>query len=339
MTVGEMQNAFIKDASVLGDYQLMTKTELANGYCDADESAQKAKADGDMTSFGHFEMLRSAYHSALMLRYWYKIFEWQRNSNTLNLELSDFVDWLADSLYVVFYYRTWRYEFEAVVKEGQFIEYKLDKDGNKIPNSYYYVNDPNAPDKIINRCCGSMRGRVFQYHNKDKRKVNTQTYSLDNMIEEDGDYAAMSAGVYSNDEAAKSQDDAYSLVRALLQRGESLEALIVESIAYHDSFKDEKVVKTATDVDEETGEEYQYNYSTTVAKFDSRRLVKHLNSIGEDFIYEFCETYNLNETAGSKLLEKLKSLTNVKLYKAIEKTLKEIQQSPELLSYLTSVKQ
>ena len=273
-----------------------------------------------------------------MLRYGYKIFEWQKTSNTLNLELNDFVDWLADSLWVAFYYRVWRYEFEAVVKEGQFIEYKLDENGNKIPNAYYILNDINAPDKIINRCCGSMRGRVFQYHNKDKRKANTQTYSLDNMIEEDGDYAVMAAGVYSNDDAPKSQDDAYSLVQALLDRGESLEALIVESIAYHDSFKDEKVMKSVTDFDEETGEESEYNYTTTVSRFDSRRLVKHLSNIGEEFIYEFCETYDVNEGVGKNLFQRLKSLSNNKLYKAVEKTLEEIRQSPELLSYLINNK-
>ena len=334
MTVREMQTAFMNDASALGDYQLMSKTELANGYCDEDEAAQQAKADGDKIALQQHEVLRSAYFSALMLRYWYKIFEWQRNSSTLNLELSDFVDWLHDSLYVAFYYRTWRYEFEATVKEGRFIEYKLDKDGNKIPNSYYYVNDENAPDKIINRCCGSMRGRVFQYHNKDKRKANTQTYSLDNMLEEDGDYAALLAGNYTTDDSLKSQESAYTLVQTLLNRGESLEALIIESIAYYDSTKEKKVMKTATDVDEETGEEFEYKYADVTSKFDSRKLVKHLSTIGEDFIYNFCETYDVNKTVGSKLLDKLKSLNNVKLYKAIEKTLEEIRQSPELLKCL-----
>jgi len=334
MTVFEMQRAFIEDASRLGDYQLMTKTQLANGYCDADEAAQQAKAAGDMKTFNEQEALRSAYHSALMLRYWYKIFEWQKNSSTLNLELVDFVDWLHDSLYVAFYYRTWRYEFEAVVKEGQFIEYKLDKDGNKIPNKYYYIVDPNAPDKIINRCCGSMRGRVFQYHNKDKRKANTQTYSLDNMIEEEGDYAAMSVGSYTNEELAKSQDNAYSLVHTLLMRGESLEALIVESIAYYDGFKDKKVTKVSTYFNEETGASEEYEYTTNVSKFDPRTLVKHLNTIGEEFIYNFCETYNINNTVGTKLLSRLKSLNNNKLYKAIEKTLQEIRQSPDLLRLL-----
>lgn len=335
MTVFEMQRVFIEDASHLGDYQLMTKTQLANGYCDADEAAQQAKAAGDMKTFNEKEALRSSYHSALMLRYWYKIFEWHRNSATLNLELSDFVDWLHDSLWVAFYYRTWRYEFEAVVKEGQFIEYKLDKDGNKIRNKYYYVVDTNAPDKIINRCCGSMRGRVFQYHNKDKRKANTQTYSLDTMIEDKGDYAAMFAGSYTNDELAKSQDDAYSLVHTLLMRGESLEALIIESIAYYDAFKEKKVTKVSTDFNEETRASEKYKYTTTVSKFDSRTLVKHLNTIGEKFIYNFCETYNINNIVGTKLLSRLKSLNNNKLYKAIEKTLEEIRQSPDLLKLLS----
>lgn len=334
MTVREMQIAFMNDAASLGDYQLMTKTELANGYCDADEASQKAKEIGDKTGVQQAEAIRSAYFSALMLRYWYKIFEWQNNSSTLNLELNDFVDWLHDSLYVAFYYRMWRYEFEATVKDGIFIEYKLDKNEQRIPNPYYYVKDPNAPDKIINRCCGSMRGRVFQFHNKDKRKVNTQTYSLDNMIEDDGDYALMSAGVFSTEDNIKSKESTYSLVQMLLGKGETIEALIIESIAYYDAFKDKKVVKTIKEINEETGEEVDYSFTTVSPKFDPRQLVRHLNSIGEDFIYNFCETYDVNQSIGDKLLDSLKKLNNIKLYKAIEKTLEEIKQSPELLSCL-----
>lgn len=334
MTVREIQKSFIESAVALGNYQLMTKTELANGYCDADEAAQRAKESGDAAVFAEQEALRSSYFSALMLRYWYKIFEWQKNSSTLNLELSDYVDWLHDSLYVVFYYRTWRYEFEAVVKEGKFIKYKLDANGNKIPNPYYYINDINAPDKIINRCCGSMRGRVFQFHNKDKRKANTQTYSLDSMIEDDGDYAAMIVGGYSIDQNIKSQETAYSLVQTLLKRGENLEALIIESIAYHDPFKEKKTVKIASDIDEKTGEEFEYKYNSISPQFDSRHLIKHLSSLGEDFIYNFCESYDINTDVGDQLLAKLKKLSNVKLYKAVQKILTEIRQSPDLLKCL-----
>lgn len=331
MTLSEMQAAFQADASILGEYQLLSKTDLANGYCDADENALKAIANGDVEEAERNETLRSAYYSALMLRYWYKIFEWQRNSYTLNLDPTDFVDWLSDSLYVAFYYRVWRYEFEAVVKEGKFIRYKVDADGNKIPNNYYYEIDPNAPDKIINRCCGSMRGRVFQFYNKDKRKGDTQTYSLDSMVDEDGDYAINYAGAYTEDKKPYTEG-AYSLVQMFLDRGESLEALIVDSIAYYDNYKKEKKVVVKKEVIEETGEKIEREEVVISNRFDSRKLVKHLNSIGEDFIYSFCENYKVTNHIGNKILNKLRGLTNVKLYKMIEKTLEEIRQTPELLS-------
>lgn len=330
MTIREMQKAFQEDATALGDYQAMTKTELANGYCDADENALKAKADGDFDQAEEYEMLRSAYYSALMLRYWYKIFEWQKNSYTLNLDPTDFVDWLSDSLYVAFYYRMWRYEYQAIVKEGKFIEYKLDKNGNKIPNSYYYITDPNAPDKIINRCCGSMRGRVFQFHNKDKRKIDTQTYSLDSMIDEEGDYAINYSGAYTEDNRPYTHG-AYSLVQMLLDRGETLEALIVDSIAYQDTFKKQKTTIINKEINNETGEEIKIKDVAVYNMFDPRKLVKHLNTVGEEFIYLFCQNYQITNTIGNTLLANLKSLSNVKLYKIIEKTLSEIKQTPEMV--------
>jgi len=330
MTISEMQTAFKDDASILGDYQAMTKTELANGYCDADEAAIKARDNDDLDKAEEYEMLRSSYYSATMLRYWYKIFDWQKNSYTLNLDSTDFVDWLSDSLYVAFYYRVWRYEFEAIVKEGKFIQYKLDEQGNKIPNSYYYITDPNAPDKIINRCCGSMRGRVFQFHNKDKRKIDTQTYSLNSMVDEEGDYAISYSGAYTEDDRPYIHG-AYSLVQMFLEKGETLEALIVDSIAYQDTFKKEKTVNLKKDFDKETGEEVKLKEVSISNRFDSRKLIKHLNSIGEDFIYSFCENYQVTDITGDKILNKLKSLTNVKLYKMIEKTLEEIRQTPSLL--------
>ena len=331
MTVNEMQIAFRNDAEKLGDYQSMTKTYLANGYCDADENAIKAKDNGDFDQAEEYERLRSAYYSALMLRYWYKIFEWQKNSFTLNLEPTDFVDWLSDSLYVAFYYRMWRYEYQAVVREGKFIEYKLDADGNKILNNYYYKIDPNAPDKVINRCCGSMRGRVFQFHNKDKRKADTQTYSLDLMLEEDGDYALNYTGAYVEDNR-QYLDGAYSLVQMFLEKGESLEALIVDSIAYYDTYKTSKEINKIKDIDPETGNEIERKETRLINSFDSRKLVKHLNTIGEDFIYSFCNTYSVHNNIGTKIIKTLKELSNIKLYKVIEKTLEEIKQSPELLS-------
>ena len=124
---------------------------------------------------------------------------------------------------------------------------------------------------------------------------------------------------------------AYNLIQLLLDRGENLEALIVDSIAYYDSYKSEKVVNVTKEFDEEVGEEVEYKEVSNLIKFDSRKLVKHLNNIGEDFIHSFCETYEIDTLIGNHIIDKLKSLNNIKLYKIIEKTLQEIKQTPDLL--------
>lgn len=330
MEIKEIQLNFQSDAEKLGDYQLMSKTELANGYCDAEEAARQARAEGNMFEADRYESIRSQYYSALMLRYWYKIFEWAQNSSSLHLELVDFVDWLSDSLYVAFYYRTWRWEYEAIVRHGVFEGWKTDKDGNRIPNRYYWRVDPNAPDKIINRCCGSMRGRVYQYHNKDKRKAGVQTYSLDQMIEDAGDSALDFSGCYV-DAYSDSMSGVHILVTELLNRDEGIEALIIDGIANYETYKKIKTTTYVKQLDEETGEECEVKYVENTSMFDSRKLVKHLTHINQDFMKRFCINYNISSIEGDSIYAKLKKLSNPKLYKYIEKTLIEVRQTPQLL--------
>lgn len=334
MNIKEMQAMFQKDAEGLGDYQLLSKTELANGYCDAEEAARQAIAEGNQAEAANQESIRSQYYSALMLRYWYKIFEWAQNSSSLHLELIDFVDWLSDSLYVAFYYRTWRWEYEAIVRHGIFEDWKRDKDGNLIPNKYYWRVDPNAPDKMINRCCGSMRGRVYQYHNKDKRKASVQTYSLDQMIEDAGDSAVEFSGCYV-DAPSPIQRGTYVLVSELLQRDEGIEALIIDGIANYDTYKTKKNTYYIKEVDEETGEEAEVKCVENSSQFDSRKLVKHLTHIDQKFMRQFCVNYSISLAKGDDIYIKLKKMSNPKLYKCIEKTLIEIRQTPQLLECLT----
>lgn len=333
MDINEMQKVFQQDARGLGDYQLMSKTELANGYCDAEEAARQAKAEGNEIMAQTQDRIRSQYYSALMLRYWYKIFEWAQNSSSLHLDLTDYVDWLSDSLYVAFYYRVWRWEYEAVVKHGVFEDWKRDKDGNLIPNKYYWRRDINAPDKIINRCCGSMRGRVYQYHNKDKRKATVQTYSLDQMIEDAGDSALEFSGCYI-DAPSESERGIYTLITELLHRDEGIEALIIDGIANYETYKTHKDTYTVKEIDAESGNEVETKYVHTSTSFDSRKLVKHLTHINQEFMRQFCVNYSISLATGEDIYTKLKALSNPKLYKYIEKTLIEVRQTPQLLECL-----
>lgn len=330
MDLRDIQAAFASDAARLGDYSLMTKTELANGYCDADEAAELAREANNEFEVQRQESLRSSYYAALMLRYWHKIFEWMQNSASLHLESTDFIDWLSDSLYVAFYYRTWRYEFEAIVQHGKFIDWSRDENGDLIPNKYWYINDPNAPDKIINRCCASMRGRVYQFYNKDKRKAAVTANSLEQMIEEVGDSAATFSGCYEDALTVSGVD---ALVNALLHKGNYIEALIVDGIAYHEAFKIDKSTYECT-IPTEDGEVVTDTITTKYNVFDARKLVKHLSHISPQFMQQFCARYSIEVSRGDEMYTKLQSMSNPKLYKCIEKTLRQIKENPKLLSYI-----
>lgn len=318
-TIHTMQNNFKLDAEQLGNYEAMSKTELANGYCDADEA-------GD-------EVMKSAYFSALMLRYWYKIWAWQKESASLHSAPTDFVDWLVDSLVIAFTYRTWRYEYKPKVSlknNGAFEGWELDENGNKIPNPYYYKVDPDAPDKIINRCCFSTRGREYQYHNKDMRKANVNTTSLDSLIDENGDYAVKWTGCVTNN-SHEYDNPTYLLVNAFTSRNELLEGLVVDGMTNGDAFKTVKVTYMSEVYDDVLGDYVEKEFEKNKYVFDPRKLVKHLNRIDEKYILEYCAQYDLNyNLIGTKLYEKLKKLNNKKLYDLIKKVQLEVRKSDEL---------
>lgn len=301
MDIKDIQRQFKMCASKLEDYELMSKTELANGYCDAQEA-------GD-------EDLRSAYYSALMLRYWYKIFKWQQDSASLHLELSDFVDWLQDAFYVVFYYKEWRYEYKAEVKEGNFLGWKLDKEGNKIPNPYYWRTDPNAPDKIINRCCFSIRGKYYQFNNKDKRKANVTNMSIEKEVDENGDSALDYLGCVDENGFIDGTKD---IITMLISKNKLVEAVVVDGIVNGDSFKTTKL--------------------DMAGAFDMRKLVKYLNNMNQKYIREiFAKQYGLKASQQEELILKMEKLSNISLYKYIKKTLIEIKENPDLLSCLVNL--
>lgn len=323
MDIKEIQLSFIRCARGLGDYQSLTKLELANGYCKADEEGN--------------EELRSQYWAALLLRYWYKIFEWMENSKSCKLQPEDFVDWLNNSLVDAFYYRSWWWEYESVVQHGKFVEYKLDENGNKIPNEHYWKLDPNAADKSINYFCAARRGKEYQALNKQKRKSNVLTYSLDSSVEEVGDSALEKVGAY---ESPDHSNVIQYLVCRFLNEGRTIEALILDGIANHDAFKETKTSHYEIDkeevVDENTGEikivetkEKVYDYSST---FDPRKLVKHLNTINQDFMQNyFSVEYGVTLEECNEILNKLKGLNNTKLYNYIKKTLINCRQSSEIM--------
>ena len=293
--LNEIKKTYAYSASaVLGDYLLLSRTELANGYCDADES-------------GNYQ-LRDAYFAALVLRYWYKIYEWKSNSASLGLPIETFVEWLEDSLLIALKYRAWR-----------------------IPGNSLY-NDPNGPDKAINRSCFSTRGREYQCANKDKRKSNTQTISMESIVDDNGKPVE-----YLGSKPAREVDGAKELVEIFLGNNKLLEALIVDGVAYQDSFKTTKVSIKQEGINSQ-GQTVMKRYSKETDMFDMRKLVKHLSTIDTNFIRDyFCSTYFISPEKGEEILSRVSEMSNPKWYKCIQKTFLEIKGDKKLLSCLMDV--
>lgn len=315
MSLATSKKSFVEDASRLKDYDKMSVLELANLACDAEEQGN--------------EKLRSSCWSALMLHYWYKIHKWKMSSMSLGLEDDEFVFWLYDSLCAAFHYRSWRWEYKAVVKKGKFIEWKLDENGEKIPNPHYWKVDPNAADRTINFFCAAQRGRVYQYMNKDERKLNAQATSIESIVDDNGRQID-SIGHTKPLEVSGAKE----LVNLLLKNKKPMEALVADGIAYQDSFRTKKQTSHFKDLDSQ-GNEVNKRVITKSESFDMRMLVKHLSTIDSEFIKNyFCSTYYLSQDEGNSILEQVSKMSNPKWYNCIKKTMLEIKDNPNLLSCL-----
>ena len=326
MTLDEIKKSCEIEAEMLNvngkTYQELTKNELANGYCDWDEKAAFATDENEKAKA---ESMRSHYWAALLLRYWYKIFAWMAKSASLQLPPEEFFYWLNASLEDAFFYRSWR---------------KLRRKELNNPNSewienpnYTEMEDNAVADRSINWACSTRRGAEYQAANKYKRKANTQAISIDKTFDEDG-YSILDREGLSTE--GSGYNGIKSLINLFLEEDKTIEALIVDNIAFGDSLKEDKnkyiytyIEKNEKDEDVEVSEtNYRYAH-----EFNARKLVKQLTSINEKYFTEyFIKEYHVQDY--QPILTKLKSLDNSNLYKEIEKTLMTIQQSPELLNFV-----
>lgn len=319
MNLNDIQKSCMAEASIIKDYNELSKNELVNAYCDLDEKIYLYK---DKTNLDRTQILMSAYWAAILLRYWYKIFEWLKTSSSLGLEATDYFDWLNDSLHDAFYYRSWR---------------KKRREHPNIPDSDWidnpqYVEDENAADKSINYFTGAKRGKEYQAANKQKRRSNYQSLSIDSTFDEEG-YSILDREGLSV--KGSSYNGLHELVNLFLEQDKLIEAVIIDSIANGESIKDEKYKYQFTTKVIEDNEEKEVTEEVQRANymFDARKVVKYLNSINENYFTKyFNKTYNVKNY--KEILTQLKKLNNNKLYREIEKTLATLRNNKELLGYI-----
>lgn len=274
-------------------------TELANAYC-------KAVDNND-------EIKKNQYISALMVRYWHMVSVIYEQSKSTRLEVADIVSWLYEAFEKAFTYRSWQDRTKSISR------------------------DPKGAEKVINRCIYSVRNYWYQVFNKDKRKINFMTYSLNDNPSKD---FHPSSGVSSEKDyfdILPSYDEFVSCGRDIVQKyindNRMLEAFVVDAIMYQDCFTSDTFEENTGNVDEEGN---PIIIEHTEYTFCSQMVSKIIKGINASYIHYFASTYDVDEDELIKAVAELKSYNKAKFGNKLKKAKEYIKNDKEVLDWLCS---
>ena len=255
--------------------------QMLDGYC-------KAADEGD-------EHLKNLFISGLMLRHWDKSKKLALKCPNIGMSEEDFMDWVYEAIMLACEYRKWQKD-ESV----------------------------NA-QQCINQCIETVRVRHYYEMNLDKHKASYMTVSMETPVCDASDNGIQKTlGETLVDEDAENEvrhsfgnDAAKNLVQLFLNKNRIVEAIIFDIIAFGDSLKQVKHIKTGTDENGKT-----CKYTTYTSEFWRFRTIQLLSNLPEDYFDYFIKTYAVKTDAFKAALEVLKKANNNKLYRELDMSLK-----------------
>ena len=270
----------IRYAKLLGDYQSISCDDLANGYC-------KALDEGD-------ESMKSAYFSALILRFWYTIDKMAVKSPGINLDYEEFFMWLAEAINYACKYRAWQ-------------------------NPAKKCNAQQA----INQCIETIRLQHYYQANLDKHRANFQTVSFDEPLDgEDGDSTLLDTVHDDSDELEKDKISAKLIIQKYIDFKKPVEAIVMDTIAFNDCEKRTKETKKGVD---ESGNEVKSSEEYT--QFWPYRVVQILSPLPDDYEAYFAEKYEISADELRAAVQAVRNANNQRLYKYVDSTIKSLRLS------------
>ena len=294
---------FMKDcevaASRLGDYQAMTVTELADGYCDAVDTD---KAD-----------LQNSYMSALILRYWYKINRLFETNPTLNLQREDYVNMLFEAIKYACKYRAWR--TGKCVSASQAIQTTI---STNVKNYYYdsnlQKNSPNFTTVSIDALEDDEDGNSGSRDWLESR------------------YADKTVELSSAEAVVQTYLNKYKIVQAIILDCIAFGESNRESKKTIKKTRWVTKKKKGSEEEELVEETYKYNnYYQQFAKFSVPKIISELPS---DYQQYFLEKYKVKKEIFEAGLNAIKTANNQKIYKFLTELLQDIRSKPEVIEML-----
>ena len=269
------------------DYSTCNVNVLADGYCDATDS-------GD-------EYDRNLFISGLILRFWYTVKKMKDKSPGLGYGEDEFANWLYEALEYACKYRAWR-------------------DPTKKVNA----------QQAINQCIETIRLQHYYQLNLQKHKASFSTISLNTPILDEDEKTTLFDTL--SDETAEQEfaydrgaETARAFVQSYVDKKKLVEAIILDTIAFNDVMKENKITGTSTVVDEETGEEEKVKTTSFGYEFWPFKAVQALKSLPTDYADYFLENYRVKPEAINAAIEAIRKANSQKLYKYLRACLSDAQ--------------
>ena len=265
-------------AKQIDNYEKLTVNELADGYCDATDNGQ--------------EDLRDAYYSALVLRFWYKINKLYSENLTLNLDKTDYFDWISNAILMAC---------------------------NKDARAWRTNKSLNA-QQVINQVLSTRFVAAAYYDsNLQKNQGKLNTMSLDDYVGDEGDGITV-GDMVADDTNPHAEDEAISVIQNFIDANKIVEAIIFDNIAFKDCYKHEqKVIREKNSAGE------NIKYTKHISSFWPFKLVKELNTLDIEYGRYFISTYSVSPTIFKAGIEAIQKANNQKKYKMIGAALKELE--------------
>lgn len=234
----EIRSSYIHEANIAEpNWQKMDVNKLCNLYIENEDD----------------EVLRSSYYACIVLKKWGYIGKYYLSSRCSGFTIDDCYYMVTEAISYILKARSWT------------------KKDSKL------YNDPQGPDKCLNRGIYSTRQRYYFLANRDKRKCNFGgKWSLETMNEKVGDHTTYLASDNFS-EGTKSDivfdTDLKLIINNLFKHNRFLEGLIIDNICFDDCFTQS---------------------SSSGSKFKVNKLINNLSSYDVNKLREICLKYSVN---------------------------------------------
>lgn len=269
-------------------------TLWADKYCEALDKGDELKKD--------------IYISALMLKSWDQIKKMYDKTKTAGMySYEEYTSILYKCIMVACQYRAWQ---------------KPDSKTNA--------------QACINQAIASRGVAEIMYDsNRDTKRANVNTLSMDAPVDDSDGRTTFAETIEDEEGGMKKVEQELAIERFVqhyINENKIIEAIIFDTIAFDDCFRDSKSTKT---IQTEEGRTLKYTVkSSEFKKTECKRCISHLP---ENYDKYFFEKYSVDKDALEASLKTIKASNDQKLSRFIVKTLADAKKNAKVTRELLSV--